>query len=398
MDDNFKCGKTLRPMMKALVVDAKWEPKPGYKVSPWENETKKVVCGNAIWKDPALLLKEVDPPKIGDKDLLIRVRRCGVCGSDIHFWERDDQGYMLYPGLTRFPCTIGHEFAGVVEKVGSGVGGFDVGDLVTSEEMIWCGECTPCRDGYPNHCENLEEIGFTIPGAFAEYIGVGSRYCWKLNPILEVVEGEDEALDCGALVEPTSVAYNGIFVRGGGFMPGEDVAIYGAGPIGLAAIALCGAAGAGQIFAFEVKPERRELAKRMGANWVYDPTEVKPSSEVLARTDGRGVALSVEAAGAPQLTVPEMEKSLAINGKIVQIGRAAQRVPMYLESFQVRRAQLLGAQGHSGHGTFHHVISLMASGRVDLRQIITSRFPLDRAAEAIEKASKRVDGKVMVYA
>jgi threonine dehydrogenase-like Zn-dependent dehydrogenase len=106
----------------------------------------------------------------------------------------------------------------------------------------------------------------------------------------------------------------------------------------------------------------------------------------------------VEAAGAPTRTIPEMEASLAIGGKVVIIGRAAERAPMYLEHFQTHAAQLYGAQGHSGYGTFQNVIRLMASGRVDLRPIITSRFPLSAAVAAIEKASKRQDGKVLVKA
>ena len=106
--------------------------------------------------------------------------------------------------------------------------------------------------------------------------------------------------------------------------------------------------------------------------------------------------MHVEAAGAPHKTVPEMEKSLAINGKIVQIGRAAQRVPMYLEALQVRRSQVFGAQGHSGHAIFPSVIRLMASGLVDMTPIITSRFPLDKALDALEKATRREDGKIMI--
>jgi hypothetical protein len=267
--------------------------------------------------------------------------------------------------------------------------------------MIWCGECTPCRNGYPNHCERLEELGFTINGAFAEWISVGSKYCWKLNEIQQAYRSEINALESGALVEPTSVAYNGIFIRGEGFKPGDFVGVWGAGPIGLAAIALSRAAGASKIFAFETKKERRELAKQMGADFVFDPIAlgeggVRPARKIIELTQGQGISMGVEAAGAPLLTIPEIEKSLAINGKIVQIGRAAQKVPMYLERFQVRRAQFYGAQGHSGHGTFQRVIRLMASKRINMRQIITSRFYLDHAVDAIERASKRVDGKVLV--
>ena len=113
-------------------------------------------------------------------------------------------------------------------------------------------------------------------------------------------------------------------------------------------------------------------------------------------SNGEGFDFHVEAAGAPHLVVPEMEKSLAINGKIIQIGRAAQRVPMYLETFQVRRSQFFGAQGHSGHETFPNVIRLVAAGRLDLSPIISARYSLDNAVDAIAKSTDRSDGKIMV--
>jgi len=382
--------------MKGLVLDAKWEPREGYELSEFERRTGKAITGSSVWRHPKLEVKEVDKPVPKPDEVVIKVKACGICGSDIHFYETDADGYILYPGLTKFPTIIGHEFSGVVEEVGSEVQDLKPGDMVTSEEMIWCGYCTPCRNGFPNHCVNLEEIGFTIPGAMAEYIAVGAKYCWKIDAIAEHYGDEDKAFEAGALVEPTSVAYNGIFERGGGFRPGAYVAIYGAGPIGLAATALSKAAGAAKVIVFELSERRRELAKAVGADFVYSPREVVPSEVVMDLTGGQGADMQVEAAGAPTKTIPEMEKALAINGKIVQIGRAAQRVPMYLERFQVRRSQLFGSQGHSGHAIFPSVIRLMAAGLIDMTKIITARFDLDHAVEALERATKREDGKIMI--
>jgi threonine dehydrogenase-like Zn-dependent dehydrogenase len=262
--------------------------------------------------------------------------------------------------------------------------------------MIWCGRCIPCRNGYPNHCSSLEEIGFTIPGAFANYIAVDEKFCWKIDAIAERFGDEELAYAVGALSEPTSVSYNAMFERAGGFRPGHYVDVYGAGPIGLAAIGLARAAGAGTIVAFEISPQRLELAKAIGADHAYDPREVSPSEVMMELSKGAGFDFHVEASGVPELAVPEMEKALAINAKIVQIGRAAQRVPMYLESFQVRRSQAFGAQGHSGHETFPNVIRMVASGRLDLSPIITARYNLEDAVSAIAKSTQRADGKIMV--
>ena len=382
--------------MKGLVLDAVWEPKPTYKVSDWEQQTGKAITGNAIWRNPNLEVKSWPDPKPGPKQVLLEIQACGVCGSDMHFYETDDDNYILYPGLTKFPTILGHEFTGKVVELGKEVTLLEVGDMVTVEEMIWCGRCIPCRNGYPNHCSNLEEIGFTIPGAFANYLAVDEKFCWKIDAIAERFGNEEMAYIVGALSEPTSVSYNAMFERAGGFRPGHYVNVYGAGPIGLAAIGLAKAAGAGMIVAFEISPQRLELAKAIGADFAYDPREVSPSEVMMELSKGAGFDFHFEASGVPEIAVPEMEKALAINAKIVQVGRAAQQVPMYLESFQVRRSQAFGAQGHSGHETFPNVIRLVASGRLDLSPIITARYNLDDTVAAIAKSTERADGKIMV--
>jgi threonine dehydrogenase-like Zn-dependent dehydrogenase len=262
--------------------------------------------------------------------------------------------------------------------------------------MIWCGRCIPCRNGYPNHCTNLEEIGFTIPGAFANYIAVDEKFCWKIDAIAERFGDEKVAYEVGAVTEPTCVAYNGMFERAGGFKPGHYVSVFGAGPIGLAAIGLAKAAGAGTIAAFEISPQRLELAKAVGADYVYDPRDVVAGDVLMELSQGAGFDFHVEAAGAPELIIPEMEKALAINSKIVQIGRAAQRVPTYFEAFQVRRSQAYGAQGHSGHEIFPNVIRMVAAGRLDLSPIITARYDLEGTVDAIAKSIERSDGKILV--
>ncbi|MCS7220533.1 MAG: scyllo-inosose 3-dehydrogenase [Anaerolineae bacterium] len=382
--------------MKALVLDAQWDPRPDYPLSDWERATGKAITGSSVWRYPRLEVREVPEPTPKPDQVLIRVKACGVCGSDIHFYETDADGYILYPGLTRFPTTTGHEFSGEIVEVGSEVKDLKVGDMVTAEEMIWCGHCLPCRSGFFNHCANLEELGFTIPGAFAEYVAVGAKYCWKLNALRDRYGDEETAYEAGALVEPCGVAYNALFVRAGGFRPGAYVVVYGAGPIGLAVIAECRAAGAAKIIAFEVSKPRLELARKMGADYAFNPREVVPHEVVMELTEGQGADLHVEATGMAHLTVPEMEKSLAINGKICQLGRGATRVPMYLETLQVRRGQLFGSQGHSGDGIFSSVIRMMAAGLMDMTQIITARYDLNGVVDAIIRSGDRADGKIMV--
>jgi len=385
--------------MKGAVLHAEWQPRKGYVPTQVESQTRKATQGSRVWRHPKLVLEEVPTPEVGQKDLLIQVKACGVCGSDVHMYEKDGEGYVLYPGLTRFPSILGHELSGVVKKVGSEVKGFNEGDMVTTEEMIWCGDCTPCRNGVPNHCVNLEEIGFTINGGFAEFLKVGAKYCWKIDSMLDAYGSEDRAYEAGSLVEPTSVSYHAMFTRGEGFKPGAFVVVYGAGPIGLAAISLAKAAGAGKVISFETARGRLDLATKIGADYAFNPTELEknglaPHQKVMEITGGLGADMQIEAAGAPARTLPEMEKSLAIGGKITWIGRADVQAPIFLERFQVRAGQVYGSQGHSGHGNFMNAIRLMAAGKIDMTKIITRRFRLDEALSAMEQATKRVDAKI----
>lgn len=385
--------------MRGLVLYATWNPRKDYIPNEAEIKTRKVKYGSRVWRYTQLKLEEIPIPEIGPKDVLIRVKACGICGSDVHMYQQDKDGYMLYPGLTKFPCIIGHELSGVIERVGKEVKDFKEGDMVTSEEMMWCGECVPCRNGIPNHCINLEEIGFTINGGFADYLVVEAKYCWKIDSLLDVYKSEEKVFEAGSLVEPTSVAYHAMFTRAEGFKPGAYVVVYGDGPIGLASVALAKAAGATKVIVFGHHAERMKLAEEMGADYISDPRElqkagVRPYEKVMELTGGMGADLQVESAGAPAYTLPEMERSIAIGGKITWIGRADVEAPIFLERFMVRASQVYGSQGHSGHGNFMNVIRLMAAGKIDMTKIITRRYPLDKAVEALNQATKKVDAKI----
>lgn len=387
--------------MLASLLEATWKPRTGFAVDKRDEVRRRATSGSRIWFNPNLRLTEIDSPRVGSKELLIKVKACGICGSDVHMFEMDADGYMLYPGLTRLPVVIGHEFSGEVIQVGGDVADFKAGDMVTAEEMWWCGECNPCRTGYLNQCQNLEEVGFTVNGGFAEQIAVHQKYCWKINDLLSVYGIEEKAYEAGSLTEPTAVAYNALFIRAGGFKPGANVVVYGAGPIGLASIALAKAAGAEKVICFDVSDPRIRIAKLVGADSVFNSAELAKNGihayeKVMEITNGLGADLHVEAAGAPDKTLPEMEKSLAIGGKIAVIGRADIRVPIYMESFQVRASQIFGSQGHSGSGVFPGVIRLFASGKIDMTRIITRRYVLPDFMDAIKQASKRVDSKITV--
>jgi len=265
--------------------------------------------------------------------------------------QTHDDGYIYYPGLTAFPTTIGHEFAGEIVEVGSKAINkrtskpYEKGEPVTVEEMVWCGECKPCCDGYPNHCERLQEIGFSIDGAYAEYIAAPAKLCWSLQKL----KGKyDNIYKIGSLVEPTSVAYNAVIERGGGIRPGENVVILGAGPIGLAAAKILKQAGAAACIMSEPDENRAALARKMSADYIINPQKENFVDMVKEYTDNEGAALYLEATGLPHVVTDDIQNAIweckAVNSTVVIVARAEQRMPVCGEFFQVRRARIVGAQ------------------------------------------------------
>jgi len=378
--------------MRGVTLSATWAPKPEFKLGAKDIDKVQTYLGSLVWKDPKLDIREYDIPEPGPGQVLIKVRACGICGSDVHMAQPKDDGYIYYPGLTGFPCILGHELSGVVVKSGPGAKDkatnkpFVGGELVCAEEMLWCGSCKPCADGWPNHCERLDEIGFNVNGAFCDYIVLPDRCLWSLEPLRRQYKNEEDIFLAGSLVEPCSVAYNAVIERGGGIRPGDNVVICGGGPVGLAACAILKRQGAGICIMSEPQKERADLARKLGADYVIDPTKVDFADEVLRLTDGMGAALYLEATGLPTIVYPGIEKAIwegrELNSTIVVVARAEAKMPVTGEVLQVRRARMVGAQGHSGHGTFPRVISCMASG-MDMLPMITKRIKLDDVPENI---------------
>lgn len=381
--------------MKALTLHAQWAPRPDYQPSAYEERTHQTANANMVWKNPSLTLGDVPDPKLKADQVMLEIAAVGICGSDMHMYEAGEDGYMLYPYKAFAPNIIGHEFAGRVIECGADVRDLQVGDLVAVEEMQWCGVCTACRRGFVNHCQDVEELGFTMPGAMAQYLPVRSKYCWKLDEIAERF-GEEEALVMGAMVEPTGVSYQGLFNRLHNWQPGNNVVIFGAGPIGLAAEALAIAAGAAQVIVFDPSASRCQFAVDMGASAALDPLGLDLDETILEHTFGRGVDYVVECAGAADLTLEPLQKCLAVNASIIDIGMGGERPTLPVVTYKQQGVQLAGSLGHAGSGTFQNVIRLMAAGRIDMRQMVSERMPLDDALAAFKRLESREDAKIIL--
>jgi len=379
--------------MQGVTLVADWEPKPGFTLGAKDIEGKQTYLGSQVWRNPRFEIREYDIPTPGPEEVLLEVKACGICGSDVHMAQAGKDGYIYYPGLTGFPSILGHEFSGVVVEAGNKARDkrtnrlFKGGEAVTSEEMLWCGQCKPCADGQPNHCEQLDEVGFNVNGAYTKYMVLPSRTVWSLESLRERYSGNDLFI-AGSLVEPTSVAYNAVIERGGGIRPGDRVVILGAGPVGIAACAILKRAGASKVIISETQPERAAMALKLGADAHVDPSKEDFATRVLEITSGMGADLFMEATSLPEAVYPGIEKVIwegrTLNSTVVVTARAEARMPVMGEVLQVRRARIIGAQGHSGHGNFPRVIECMASG-MDVTSMSTKKITFNEIAENIIK-------------
>lgn len=387
--------------MKCYVLDGEWAPRPGYVLKGRElKDARRAINASTCYKNAAAKLEDRPMPTPADNEVLIRMGACGICGSDVHAVGSAEDGYSAYANHLRLPVILGHEFSGEVVEVGKDVTTVKVGDLIAVEQIHWCGECPACRIGKFNQCYNMEELGLSKDGGFAEYIRVPEKYCCLINDLATLYGDKGQALEAGALVEPTAVAYSGMFINGGGLKPGSHVVVYGAGPIGLVSVGLAKAAGAAKIFCIARNPERLAIAKQMGADYILNvndlPEGVTPSSFVMEKTNGIGAAMIVEATGAYESVYPEIEAMMAIGANIIQLGVGTGQPDMNVMQYLRSNSRIQGSLGHAGSDIFPSVVRMMESGRIDMRPIITARFKLDDVEKAFELATKPGQGKIVV--
>ena len=381
--------------MKAVTLQATLDPRPGASVSA--DGLAAMAC--TAWRDPSLVLEDVPEVAPGPHEVVIDVSVCGICGSDTHCIETDNDGYVIFSGPAAFPCTLGHEFAGTVVEIGRAVNRVRIGELVTSEGMLYCGECPACTKGHINQCLRLRMVGFSHPGALAERTVVHEKHCWSVDRLAERLGDATLATHLASLVEPVGCAYNGMFVVGPGVDAKSHVVVFGCGPIGLGAISLAKTANAASITAFDLSPGRVNLATELGAHAAFDCRTMRPAdiqTAIREATGGWGGDVLVEAAGAAHQTMPIIEKAIAPGGTVVYLGRTGERVDIMLDVLVSQAARIVGARGHAGHGIFPHIIALLESARLDLAPMITHIAPLEDFAAAFERSRSREDGKILL--
>ncbi|MDE0169931.1 MAG: NAD(P)-dependent alcohol dehydrogenase [bacterium] len=327
-----------------------------------------------------LEIEERPEPSPGPDQVLVAPRLVGVCGSDLHYYKdgRIGDWRILQPHV------LGHEFAGVVVAVGSNVENVEVGDRIAVEPIIPCGDCDACTRGIYNVCPNIRFTGSPhTDGALQELVAVPARGAHRLPPGMP--------FSLGALVEPTSIAVHA--VRRSGLREGDTVMIVGAGPIGLLTLAVARAYGAGAVYCTDLNQGRLDLATRLGATAAINVGGLD-HAEILGLIDPLGVDISFEAVGTPG-TLETAMRLVRPGGTVVAVGvNISERIPFNLMLSQSKEATVVPV--YLGRDAFPEAVALLASGRIDGELLISHRFPLERAREAMETSLDANTGAVKV--
>jgi threonine 3-dehydrogenase len=340
---------------------------------------------NALRKTAAragAVLEQIPVPAPGPNDVLVRVRAASICGTDLHIYEWNPWS----ASRIRPPLTFGHEFAGVVESVGSEVSGLSAGELVSAEMHVACGHCRQCRLGQSHVCQNLQIIGVDRDGCFAEFVRIPACNIWKIDPAIP----EHYA----AILDPLGNAVHSVL---SGEIAGQTVAVTGCGPIGLMAIAVANACGASRIFATEVNPHRRATATTMGAHEVFDPNAVDVVGLVRAATEGAGVDVLLEMSGHPT-AVRQGFQMLRSGGRASLLGLSDQPVTLDLVNDVIfKGATVHGIFGRRMFATWIEMTDLLKSGKLNLEPLFGARLPLDCFSDAFRLLQSGSAEKVLLY-
>ena len=326
-----------------------------------------------------LWMDEVPEPDFGPNDLLIRIKKTAICGTDIHIYKWDDWAQRTIP----VPMVVGHEFVGEVAQVGSHVRGFEVGDRVSGEGHITCSYCRNCRAGRRHLCRNTEGVGVNRTGAFAEYLVIPAFNAFKIP--------DDIPDEIAAFFDPFG---NAVHTALSFDLVGEDVLITGAGPIGCMAAAICRHVGARNVVVTDLNPYRLELARKMGASLAIDPRDVSPREAMkdVGMVEAYDVGLEMSGASA---AFQDMLRVMNHGGRIALLGIPPNDTAIDWDLVIFKGLQIKGIYGREMFETWYKMTSLLQSG-LDVSPIVTHQLDIDDFQEGFDVMMSGQSGKVIL--
>ncbi len=330
-------------------------------------------------KDVGLWMDEAPIPDVGPNDVLIKIKKTAICGTDLHIYDWDEWSQKTIP----VPLITGHEFMGVIDKVGSHVKGYEVGDRVSGEGHITCGHCRNCRAGKRHLCRNTEGVGVTRQGCFAEYLSIPADNAFKLP--------DNISDDLASIFDPYgNAAHTALSFD----LVGEDVLITGAGPIGIMATAIARHVGARHVVVTDINDYRLELAAKMGADRVVNPKTQDLESVLLEVGMTEGFDVGLEMSGNPS-AFTSMLKTMNHGGRIGLLGIFPSDVPIDWSLVTFKGLFIKGIYGREMFETWYKMASMLQSG-LDISPVITHHFDIDDFQKGFEVMQKGQSGKVIL--
>lgn len=324
-------------------------------------------------------VEESPMPKVGAEDVLIQVKACGICGTDVHIYEGDKGAAEVTP-----PTILGHEFSGVVAEVGSAVTNVKVGDRVCIDPNCYCGTCDFCRNGIAHYCTDMIGYGTTVNGGFAEYCSVNQRQVYKL--------GDHTTFEQGAMTEPVACCLHGMDMCN--IHPGSSVVIIGGGMIGLLMLQLARLAGAARTALLEPVASKRDVAKKLGADICIDPIH-EDVKAALAAAGMTWVNTVIECVGRTS-TIEQAIDIVGNKGTVMMFGLTKPDDTISLKPFEVFQKEIELKASYINPYTQKRALELIDSGRLDVSSMVYAVESLDNLAEILAKPELRANGKYII--
>ncbi|QPG05728.1 L-threonine 3-dehydrogenase [Salinimonas marina] len=333
----------------------------------------KAKAEKGIW------LQDTPKPEVGHNDLLIKIRKTAICGTDMHIYNWDEWSQNTIP----VPMVVGHEYVGEVVEMGQEVRGFEIGDRVSGEGHITCGHCRNCRAGRRHLCRNTTGVGVNRPGAFAEYLTIPAFNAFKIP--------DNISDELASIFDPFG---NAVHTALSFDLVGEDVLITGAGPIGIMAAAVARHVGARHVVITDINPYRLELAKKMGATRTVDVSKESLNDVMKELKMSEGFDVGLEMSGVP-VAFREMLDVMNHGGKVAMLGIPPSDVAVDWNQIIFKGLVIKGIYGREMFETWYKMASLLQSG-LDLSPIITHEFAIDDFQQGFDKMGSGESGKVIL--
>ncbi|MDY5023172.1 MAG: zinc-dependent alcohol dehydrogenase family protein [Blautia sp.] len=333
----------------------------------------------AVYYGPKdMRVEEVADKKIAEDEVLIQVKYCGICGTDIHIFNGDGGSFEVNP-----PLIPGHEFSGLVVETGSAVKNVKPGDKVSGDPNVMCGKCYYCKNSMEHFCTDNIGVGTTVDGGFAEYVAMKASHVYKVPDSLDYMTA--------AMSEPMSCCLHGIDLCN--IKPGSTVMVIGGGPIGIIMMQLAKYSGASKVIMSEPVAEKRELALKLGATAAINPLEEDVDAFLAEYT--QNVDCVIECAGRPS-TQADAIRFAGKGATVMFFGLAGPEDTIPLKPDDVFKKELHITSSFINPYTFSRAIKVLDSGAIDVKSIITSEIPLEDLPKVLADPSYRREGKVMV--